>query len=57
VGVENGKIRVKPLVVYKVDRFSPGGIQGHWEETGAEFSRIGKLKDQGVEFPGWLERK
>lgn len=57
VGVENGKIQVKPLVVYKVDRFSPDGIEGHWEETGAEFSRVGKLRDQGVEFPGWLGKK
>lgn len=51
---ERGKIKVQPLVVYKVDQFSTEGIQGHWESTGAEFSLVGKLRDQGIEFPGWL---
>ncbi len=55
IGVnEKGKIKVRPLVTYKVDQFSIEGIEGHWETTGAEFSLVNKLQDQGIKFPGWL---
>jgi len=53
IGEKDGKILTNPLVEYKIESVENGKLQGHWEATGNEFTRLKQIKDAGVDFPGW----
>lgn len=55
IGDDGRNVLVNPLVKYVIDGYDENGkIQGHWEETGNEFSRIDKFREAKVDWPGWL---
>lgn len=55
MGEENGKVKTHSLVEWQTDGYDDNGkIFGKWVETGNEFSRLKKLRDNGIEFTGWV---
>jgi len=53
MGEGNGKIKINPLVEFKVEKFEDGQITGRWEKVN-DFSRVKILRDRGVDFPGFV---
>lgn len=53
IGEEGGVIKTNPLIKFVTDSFNDNKIEGHWETTCNEFTRIETLKERGVAFPGW----
>lgn len=53
IGEKDGRILTQSLVKFKIDKYEGKKVVGHWESTGAEFTRKKFLESKDIPFSGW----